>query len=319
MGRARYYRHKRVDMDESGSIGRILENGTQETDSGYLVGIREEIEYSAKVPYSIVMQRFRRGENSPLHFGDTLEVMLIRGMKGVVTAYGHDIPLDGSPRMVILLPNTLHSASFKQESTGTILNLKFSLKDMKRFIDFEGMLAMSGHTIDDIVASAPDFEQFYQAVLDLAAADDDFYERMRRCVRIFELFDRGIPENSAKAQIDTHSSEGLTRLIRWTEEHFREHITVDDAAQMLNLSKCYFCKYFKKQTHMTYLAYLTSVRINYAKRLLLSGVSAAECCYECGFDNVPYFIQLFKKTTGYTTREYRELYGAGTKQGAEDT
>ena len=61
-------------------------------------------------------------------------------------------------------------------------------------------------------------------------------------------------------------------------------------------------------TGFTYYEYLTSARISYASKLLQNGQSVKETCYMAGFENVSYFVQLFKKRLGVTPREYARAF-----------
>ena len=47
--------------------------------------------------------------------------------------------------------------------------------------------------------------------------------------------------------------EPLASVIDWTEAHYAQKISLEDAAKVVHLSKNYFCRYFRKKTGMTYL------------------------------------------------------------------
>ena len=64
---------------------------------------------------------------------------------------------------------------------------------------------------------------------------------------------------------------------------------------MTGYSKYHFCSRFKSLTGMTYLNYLNSVRVRRACLLLQQGESVQAVCRATGFENVSYFIQMFKK------------------------
>ncbi len=73
---------------------------------------------------------------------------------------------------------------------------------------------------------------------------------------------------------------------------------VNIVAESVHLSTSAFCRYFKKQTKMTFTDFVNQYRINQAKTLLLKNVSVSEACYEVGFESLSYFNKLFKKLTG---------------------
>lgn len=89
-------------------------------------------------------------------------------------------------------------------------------------------------------------------------------------------------------------------------EKYAQDITVDDAANLCAMSQTYFMKFFKKMTGMTFVEYLTSVRMEQAQRLLkTSSDSVSQIAEECGFHNFSYFIRSFKKHFGVTPNQAR--------------
>ena len=81
-------------------------------------------------------------------------------------------------------------------------------------------------------------------------------------------------------------------------------ITIDEVAKRTGYSKYHFCSRFKSLTGMTYLNYLNSVRVSYACQLLQQGESVQAVCRATGFENVSYFIQMFKKIQHVTPYQY---------------
>ena len=76
---------------------------------------------------------------------------------------------------------------------------------------------------------------------------------------------------------------------------------------MVDISPYYFSKLFKEDTGVNFIEYLTSVRIQEAKRLLLDGErSIKDICIEIGYQDPNYFSRIFKKHTGVTPTEFKE-------------
>ena len=69
-------------------------------------------------------------------------------------------------------------------------------------------------------------------------------------------------------------------------------------------NKHYFCNKFKTATGETYLQYLNNLRVFHACKMLKKGHALTEICEKCGFENMSYFIQLFKKIVGTTPKQY---------------
>lgn len=93
---------------------------------------------------------------------------------------------------------------------------------------------------------------------------------------------------------------------------FKESTKVKSLQEMsvrARMSKSHFCRTFKRNTGLTYLEYIHSIRINNAKKLLIqTGFYVDDICYECGFNNISFFNRKFKMLTGMTPRQYRKAY-----------
>lgn len=94
----------------------------------------------------------------------------------------------------------------------------------------------------------------------------------------------------------------------YVSEHYDKNADVNEVAERVHLSTAAFCRYFKRQTNMTFTEFVNQYRISQAKNLLLQGKSAAEVCYEVGFESTSYFNKLFKTMVGETPVSFRNNY-----------
>lgn len=103
----------------------------------------------------------------------------------------------------------------------------------------------------------------------------------------------------------TSKSEPIKEALLYIGTHFRENPSLTDAAEAVHLSPVYFGSIFKKATGETYINYLNSLKVDYAKTLLESGVSVTEACYSSGFGSLSGFLYTFKKKTGLSPEAYK--------------
>ncbi len=100
-------------------------------------------------------------------------------------------------------------------------------------------------------------------------------------------------------KINVTQNKKLDRVYEFVMNNFSKPITLGELADVAHMNKTAFCKYFKDRTNKTCLQFVTEIRVNYAKRLLMEGGrQIAETGYECGFNNVSNFNRQFKKLTG---------------------
>lgn len=89
--------------------------------------------------------------------------------------------------------------------------------------------------------------------------------------------------------------------------HYADNISLNSLAEQFYLHPNYLSRLFKEKTGHNFVEYLTEVRMEKVKELLLgSNKKIIEICDMTGYDNPRYFSKVFKQYTGMTPREYRE-------------
>ena len=100
--------------------------------------------------------------------------------------------------------------------------------------------------------------------------------------------------------------ERLKPVFRYIQEHYGEPLTLDMVADAANMSRSYFCGFFRNVTGNTLTQYLMKLRVDKARELLLqSSLNITEIGYEVGFENHSYFDKVFKKLHGVTPLDFR--------------
>ncbi len=98
----------------------------------------------------------------------------------------------------------------------------------------------------------------------------------------------------------------ITRAKQFIADHSTEDLSLGQVAKAVNTSVFYFCKLFKKATGINFTDYLSRVRIEQARNLLLNpNLRVSEIAYEVGFQSLTHFNRVFKKVIGQSPTEYR--------------
>jgi AraC-like DNA-binding protein len=95
-------------------------------------------------------------------------------------------------------------------------------------------------------------------------------------------------------------------VYKYIHLNYDKNPDVNAVASAVHLSTAAFCRYFKKQTRMTFTDFVNQYRITQAKTLLLKDVSVSEACYEVGFESLSYFNKLFRKLTGENPSAFKK-------------
>ena len=98
----------------------------------------------------------------------------------------------------------------------------------------------------------------------------------------------------------------ITKAKKFIEEHQSEDLSLADVAKAVNTSSFYFCKMFRKITGINFTDYLSRLRIERAKNLLLNpNLRISEIAYEVGFQSLTHFNRVFKRIVGQAPTAFR--------------
>ena len=106
--------------------------------------------------------------------------------------------------------------------------------------------------------------------------------------------------------VDDTEGKRLNNIFQFTMNEFAREISIEEVAEIANLTRTSFCRYFKKRTRKTYIDFLLQVRISHACNLLLKhDLTIAEISELCGFNNISNFNRQFKKIKALSPTEFR--------------
>ncbi len=114
---------------------------------------------------------------------------------------------------------------------------------------------------------------------------------------------------------DHQYSNGIERAVNYIDIHFREDVSLDQAASVAQLNPFYFSRMFKNRMGCTFVSYLASRRMEEAAEMLLyTEMPVLEIAESVSFaGEAGYFSKTFKKHFGLTPTEYR-LRGKNRKK-----
>jgi two-component system response regulator YesN len=100
------------------------------------------------------------------------------------------------------------------------------------------------------------------------------------------------------------------------EARFHENLTIAQIADEVYLTTTYVCLIFKQETGFTLNEYVTKVRMDKAMELLKdSSHRLYDICYAIGYSEPGYFSKMFKRHTGLSPSEFRNLHGTFEPEG----
>ena len=128
--------------------------------------------------------------------------------------------------------------------------------------------------------------------------------------QILALSDEVIELNDRDTSVSLFLNDKIRMgaVYEYIQANFDNTPDVNKVASSVHLSTAAFCRYFKKQTKMTFTDFVNQYRITQAKTLLLRDKTISETCYEVGFESLSYFNKLFRKIAGENPSAFKKRY-----------
>lgn len=138
------------------------------------------------------------------------------------------------------------------------------------------------------------------------------YEEFGTCIDNLKvtLFRQRIKSSGTDTK---HEERAIVGITQYLQEHLAEDIKLSDLADEFHLNAQYISQLFKNEIGVGFHVYLTNMRMEKAKKLLLTTVlSISEIAEQTGFNDYRVFTKVFKKSENITPTQYRrEFLGKG--------
>lgn len=97
-------------------------------------------------------------------------------------------------------------------------------------------------------------------------------------------------------------------VYKYIGNNYNNNPDVNVVAVKVNFTTAAFCRYFKKQTNMTFTDFVNQYRVDVAKNLLMQDKNVTETCYAVGFESLSYFNKLFNKIVGENPSTFKRKW-----------
>ncbi|MDP9048365.1 MAG: AraC family transcriptional regulator, partial [Bacteroidota bacterium] len=118
-----------------------------------------------------------------------------------------------------------------------------------------------------------------------------------------------LDQNRIIAEPSLAEQERINPVFAYLVENFRQHVSLDVAAGIANMTTNAFCKYFKKITRKTFMETIIEYRLNYAiQQLVQTDKPISDISFDCGFGDVSHFYKMFKVKMHLSPLNYRKKF-----------
>ncbi len=171
--------------------------------------------------------------------------------------------------------------------------------------------SLRNHVVELVVCIINVLRNCNIEVTDIIGDDSDLFHKILRFQDIQELY--AWMKNFLRAAVEALESKNMrfspciSRVVSHIEKNFAQDISLKTMAYDLNINAAYLGQLFKLETGQLFSVYLNRIRIDHAKKLLLqTNCTLSEVSLQCGYANISYFYNIFKKFTGQTPSQYRK-------------
>ncbi len=175
-----------------------------------------------------------------------------------------------------------------------------------RWITYNGTVAKGSFHFCADIKKMTSFEVFYQKIVRNTNHPN---WRRKTSSLLYELLMCILESEGISSSNVTSNNPDMGTAVQYISEHYHETVEISKLADMTGLSVGHFCRVFKQYTHMSPIEYITHLRIERAKDLLIQNppIPIAQIAKSVSYTSASYFTKTFKTKTGLTPKKYRQL------------
>lgn len=165
---------------------------------------------------------------------------------------------------------------------------------------FEQAFSQAEKLVDDL-----DRESAHAAYMDTPVMSA---KKMESVSRLLAIFAEHLAMKSNQIAVQSANSEPpvIAKAKQFINDNYAEDITLGQVAAAVHTSQFYFCKIFKKSVGINFTEYVSRLRTEKAKNLLLNpNLRVSEIAYAVGFQSLTHFNRVFRDIVGSSPTEFR--------------
>lgn len=251
------------------------------------------------------------GGYHPPHWHEELEILFHLNGDSDITIEGKKYHLQ--PKHMIVIDSRQVHSTFAHDPTSMFVCIHISKTYMEKYVP--GLeLYQFQCTPEDV--NDENFQDYLDTCMLLQDLTRAFIRNpvtlsMETEGYVLQIFARIIqyfahPQGTLPSSTDQLTADRIRTVISYVIAHYKEPVSLGDAADQLGFSKEYFCRFFKKAMGMSFLQYLNEVRAAHVYQdLENTNLPVAEIMERNGFTNQKLFNRTFKQIYGCTPMSVR--------------
>lgn len=192
-----------------------------------------------------------------------------------------------------------------------MITVFFSPLDFSNFMQFDEL-----NDLEELLAEMAQgmvLENNFEAIAKMISAIE-FSTPLKRVVLLLSILEtirhsrRSLLSSTlSRKMLSENEGMRMQLVMNYTLDSFMNVISLEDVAELANMSTNAFCRYFKQRTNKSYFQFLIDIRIEHACTLLSNQkeLPITEVAELSGFQNLSNFNRRFKSEKGITPSQFR--------------
>lgn len=277
--------------------------------------IRREITPINEHDFYVLQNHFNAQFDYPIHYHPEYELNLVFNTKGkrvIGDSYEKYADLD----MVLVGSNTLHAWTGENFNTNArVITIQFAADFLSRQTLSRNVMSpikkLLANAQQGVTFEGNDIEILKGKVIELTT-EQGFNGVLKFLSLLYDMsmcaYKLILPHASTIKASDVITNNRILKVCNYLQLNFKRKITIDEVANLINMSPSAFSHFFKKRTYRSFTNYLIDLRISNACKILIeTDESIVNICYDNGFSNLSNFNKLFKNRKDITPKEFRKI------------
>lgn len=270
-----------------------------------------------RLPISISTLCFRALENlEHIHSYTHISFVIAGDARGVIGDTEHTFPAGSASITAPYLPHSFDTR--ESEDTPIVVHIRFNdtfFTDRGyRFFHYNKTLRFEERTIPSFISFSDDKKADATRIIRSVTAEFEKGKNMSYdlIAEYLAEFFRMTAEETPQEPIPFLTAEAIrciTKAVKYINVHYAEKLSIDDMLPITAMSRSLFTKHFKAITGMTFVNFLTAVRLGRAlPKILTEEITLNELAAQTGLYNKTNLVRVFTSYFGMPPMKFREYF-----------
>lgn len=244
------------------------------------------------------------------------EYIVVKGIQVVLSRIGADCDVVGTAADGKTALEVIHNT--KPDVVITDIRIPYIdglslIEECREFLDHADYIIISGYQEFEyarraLILGALDYIDKPVTAGKLRTAFERVEKRRKKPSEVLEMqpVSAGDDENFADAAASAENHHAIGASLSYIQNNYTRDIGLTELGELVGMNPAYLSVLFKENVGISFVKYLTGLRMEKAKELLARGEKASDVAAAVGYNDAHYFYETFKKKNGMTPSEYKE-------------